>query len=125
MLQKILLISLAGVCGTLARYALSGLVQRNSGTLFPCGTLAVNVLGCLVAGLLWTLCESRLQISGTARTIFFVGFLGAFTTFSAFMLETGNMISDSEYFRAGLNILLQNTLGLAAFFAGVFAGRIF
>lgn len=125
MLQKILLISLAGVCGTLARYALAGFVQRNSGTLFPCGTLAVNVLGCLIAGLLWTLCESRLQISGSARTIFFVGFLGAFTTFSAFMLETGNMISDSEYFRAGLNIFLQNGLGLAAFFGGIFAGRLF
>lgn len=125
MFQKILLISIAGLCGTLARYALAGLVQRNSGTLFPCGTLAVNVLGCLVAGLLWTLCESRFQISGSTRTIFFVGFLGAFTTFSAYILETGNMISDSEYLRAGLNVLLQNGLGIIAFFAGVFAARLF
>ncbi|OGV32485.1 MAG: chromosome condensation protein CrcB [Lentisphaerae bacterium GWF2_45_14] len=125
MLQKLLLISAAGALGTLARYGLAGLVQRNSGTFFPCGTLAVNAVGCLIAGLLWTLCEYRLQISGSTRAIFFVGFLGAFTTFSTFILETGGMINDSEYMRAGLNILLQNTLGIIAFFAGVFAGRIF
>lgn len=125
MLQKILLISIAGALGTLARYALAGLVQRNSGTLFPCGTLVVNVTGCLIAGVLWTLCEYRLQISGSTRAVFFIGFLGSFTTFSAFILETGGMISDSEYLRAGINIMLQNTLGVIAFFAGVFAARIF
>jgi len=125
MLQKILLISIAGALGTLARYALVGLVQRNSGTLFPYGTLAVNVLGCLIAGILWTLCEYRFQISGSTRTIFFVGFLGAFTTFSAYILETGSMVNDSEYLRAGINVLLQNVLGFAAFFTGVFIGRVF
>ena len=125
MLQKIVLLSIAGALGTLARYALAGLVQRSSGTLFPCGTLAVNALGCLIAGILWSLCEYRLQISGSTRAVFFIGFLGAFTTFSAFILETGGMISDSEYLRAGLNVVIQNILGIVAFFAGVFAGRIF
>ena len=75
MLQKLLLISLAGSLGTLARYGLSGVVQRVFGTGFPWGTLAVNFVGCLVAGALWVVSENKMSLGGEMRIIVFVGFM--------------------------------------------------
>jgi len=121
--QKLFLLSLAGAMGTLARYGLSGLVQHHAGSGFPWGTAAVNLVGCFVAGLLWSLFEFRLHLGGEVRTIVFIGFMGAFTTFSSFALETSALMRDAEWLRAAANILLQNGIGLAAIFAGLAAGR--
>lgn len=123
MLRKLVWLAGAGTLGTLGRYALAGLVQRWSGAAFPWGTLAVNVVGCFVAGLLWMLAETRLALSATLRTAALVGFLGAFTTFSAFMLETGQFVRDAQWLRASLNILLQNGAGLIALLAGFAVAR--
>ena len=82
MLWKIIYLSVAGSAGTLARYWLGGFVQRNITTDFPFGTVAVNIIGCLAFGLLWAFMENRLSISGQMRIVLFVGFFGAFTTFS-------------------------------------------
>ncbi len=123
MWQKVLALALLGACGTLARYALSGLVQRAGIGLLPWGTLAVNVTGCLLFGLVWALAEERLLISGQMRALVLIGFFGAFTTFSTFAFETGQLIRDSEWLYAGGNLLLQNSLGMIAIFAGVAIGR--
>lgn len=109
--------------GTLARYGLSGLVQHHAGSAFPWGTVAVNLVGCFLAGLLWSLFEYKFNFSGETRAIVFIGFMGAFTTFSSFALETSALIRDAEWLRAAANILLQNGVGLAAMFAGIAAGR--
>ena len=82
MWHEILWIALAGALGTLARYGLGGAVQTVLGQNFPWGTLVVNAIGCLLFGLVWTLAEERLLISGHLRFIVLVGFMGAFTTFS-------------------------------------------
>lgn len=124
-MQKLMLLALAGALGTLARYGLGGLVQRIGGEGFPWGTLAVNLAGCLAAGLLWTLFESRWTVSGETRAVVLVGFMGAFTTFSTLILETGHMVRASEWAHAGLNLILHNGLGFAALFAGIFIGRLF
>ena len=114
MLPKILYLAVAGAAGTLARYWLGGLVQRNITTDFPFGTAAVNIIGCLVFGLLWAFMESRLSISGQMRMVIFVGFFGAFTTFSSFAFETAQMLDESQWLWASANILLQNVLGLVS-----------
>ena len=124
MATRLLLLVIAGSAGTLCRYGLSGLVQSGVGARFPWGTLAVNLTGCLLAGLLFGLFESRWGLSGEARTIVFIGFLGAFTTFSGFMLETTELARDAQWLSAAANLVLQNGLGAVALYAGLVASRL-
>jgi len=121
--QKIILIALAGGLGTLSRYGLSGLVQRLTGAGFPWGTLAVNLLGCFVFGLVWSAGQGRLGLSAEARTVVLVGFMGAFTTMSTFVFETGGFLKDGQWLLGLGNILAQNLVGLTALFLGFSAGR--
>lgn len=122
-MHRLFAIALAGAVGTLARYGLAGLVQRFAGISFPWGTLAVNLAGCLAAGLLVALAETRMNLPPDLRLAVFIGFMGAFTTFSTYMLETGALLRDGEWALAAGNMLLHNLLGLAAFIAGFTAGR--
>jgi len=124
MINKLALLALAGAIGTLLRYGMAGWVQRAHGTSFPWGTLTVNVAGCFLAGFLWTLFESRWPVSGETRTVILVGFMGAFTTFSAFILESGELIRSAEWVYAFSNLAMQNILGFVALFAGIFLARI-
>jgi len=123
MIHKFLLLALAGAAGTLTRYGAAGLVQRIHGTSFPWGTMAVNVTGCFLAGLLWVLFENRWPVSGETRSIVLVGFMGAFTTFSAFILESGELMRSAEWMHAIANIAMQNVFGLVALFAGFALAR--
>lgn len=123
MAYKLFWLAFAGASGTLARYGLSGLVHRFDGVSFPVGTLAVNITGCLIAGFAWVSVEQHWVVSAETRAIIFIGFLGAFTTFSSYILETTNFIVSSEWLYAAGNILLQNVLGFAAFFIGLALGR--
>jgi len=124
MFQKLIYLALAGAAGTLVRYWLSGIVQRNITTEFPFGTAVVNLLGCLVFGILWAFLENRLSVSGQVRIILFVGFFGAFTTFSALMFETAQLMEDSQWLWASGNIILQNILGLGCIIIGLAIGRL-
>jgi len=120
---RLLLIAVAAAGGALARYGLAGLVQGSLGTRYPWSTLVVNVLGCFIAGSLFGLFETRWLISGEARVVIFIGFLGAFTTFSTYMLETGTLARDSEWLAAAGNMVLQNGVGAAALILGLIASR--
>ncbi|OGP15716.1 MAG: chromosome condensation protein CrcB [Deltaproteobacteria bacterium GWA2_55_10] len=123
-MQKLILIAAAGAAGTLARYFLGGLVQRLYGGAFPWGTFAVNMSGTFLFGFVWALAEERLVISGEARAIILVGFMGAFTTFSTFMFETGELLRDSEFALAFGNLALQNIVGVVFLILGLAAGRL-
>ena len=124
MWQRILLIAAAGVTGTLSRYWLSGFVYQAMGTRFAYGTLAVNVIGCLLFGVVWALAEERMAISSLARTVILVGFMGAFTTFSTFAFETMNYVRDSQFTLAFLNVAANCFLGFGAIVSGVWIARI-
>lgn len=123
--QKIAWLAAAGGLGTLTRYWLGGAVQRLHDGAFPWGTLAVNALGCVLFGLVWTLAEERFLISGETRAIVLIGFMGAFTTFSTYAFETSAMLRDAEWVLAAANFVAQNVLGLLGFFAGAALGRLF
>ncbi len=124
MTWKLLGLALAGALGSLARYGLAGLIQRGDHSGFPWGTLAVNMLGCFLFGLIWTLTQHRFLLSGETRMILLVGFLGSFTTFSAFLFETDQMIEHSQWFLAGANVLGELAAGLAAYLLGAALGRL-
>jgi CrcB protein len=115
----------AGAAGTLARFGLGGLAQRLTTSGFPWGTLVVNGVGCLLFGIVWSLAEERLVISGTTRTIALVGFMGAFTTFSTFAFETTQMLDDGQWFLAAANVLAQNVTGVVLVLAGIAVGKFF
>lgn len=123
MWQKVLLIALAGAVGTTCRFGIMGLVRAATGKTFLWGTLTANMLGCFLAGLVWALAEDSLHISDETRTIILVGFMGALTTFSAYVLDSTHLLRDTQYIYAFGNLALQNTLGLALLFGGIFLGR--
>lgn len=124
MFQKILYLGLAGAAGTIARYWLSGIVQKSVAAEFPFGTAAVNIVGCLLFGLFWAFAENRLSISPQMRMVIFVGFFGAFTTFSSFMFESSQLLHESQWLWASGNIIIQNVLGLICVIAGLAIGKM-
>lgn len=123
MIQKLLLLALAGGLGSLCRYGLSGLAQRLASTSFPLGTFTVNALGCLFFGLVWGALEERVGLNPEIRVIVLTGFMGAFTTFSTFAFESMSLIQHSQWLAAAANIIGQVVLGLALVLAGLFLGR--
>ena len=124
MIQKFIWLAIAGGLGTLARYGLAGFVHRINGESIPWGTAIVNLTGCFVAGMVWMLFENRWAVSTEVRTLVLVGFVGAFTTFSALILETGELMRTAEWMRAGMNLAIQNGTGFVALFAGAAIGRM-
>lgn len=123
-MSKIALIALAGACGTLCRYWLSGLVYDVVGRDFPWGTWAVNITGCFLFGLVWILSEERGLLSAQARILILTGFMGAFTTFSTFIFESGGILDDGQWLKLALNLAGQNVVGFAALYLGTGLGRI-
>jgi fluoride exporter len=123
-MEKLLWIAAAGALGTLARYGMGSLVQQASGGSFPMGTLAVNMTGCFLFGVFWSLAEGRLLISGETRIIILTGFMGAFTTFSSFMYETSAYMQDGQWAMAGVNLLAQNMSGIICMLLGIALGRL-
>ncbi len=98
--MKIFLIALFGAIGTLARYGLQGVVQLRIGSVFPYGTLLINLSGCFLLGLIGQLTLNRMLVSADVRMAIAVGFFGGYTTFSSFGWETAKMLEDGEWLRA-------------------------
>ncbi|MBF0254491.1 MAG: fluoride efflux transporter CrcB [Candidatus Omnitrophica bacterium] len=104
-----------GAVGTAARYGLSEAMHRWMGTGFPFGTLTVNMLGCLLGGFAATMIEARFAVSHEVRLMVMAGFLGAFTTFSTYILESSNLLKDGRWVWASINIFISIAAGLAFF----------
>lgn len=122
-MTKWLNLAAGSLAGGFARYALAGLAFRALGTGFPYGTLAVNLAGCFLIGLLDALADERFLLGPEARMLLMIGFCGAFTTFSTLILETNNLLKDGQAGAALLNLGASLLLGLALFRAGTLAAR--
>jgi fluoride exporter len=120
---QILAIAGGGAVGAVARFLVSTGVYRLFGRDFPWGTLAVNVFGSFGMGLLFVLLLERSLIGPEARAAILVGFLGSFTTFSTFSLETLTLVEQGETLRALLNVAASVLLCVAACWAGIIAAR--
>ena len=122
-MERLLAVGFGGLGGTLCRYLLSGWVARRYGESFPAGTLVVNLTGCLLIGFLYHLLEERLLIDPILRTGILLGFLGAFTTFSSYGLQTFTLLRDGEFLWSGAYILASNLGGLALVWIGYMLAR--
>lgn len=117
--MRILLVGFGGFFGSILRYWFSGLSQNAApGSVFPIGTLVVNMIGCFAIGVLSELAETRGFMSPETRALLIVGLLGGFTTFSAFANETMNAIRDGALAMALTNIVLSLAVCLAAVWGG-------
>jgi CrcB protein len=122
--DKLALLATAGAAGTLSRYLLAGFIQQRTSFTFPFGTIFVNMSACFLVGLCYTVLQEKSLLSGQVRIILLVGFFGAFSTFSSFMLETGEMVQSGQYGMAFANVFLENILGFLFLVTGMMAGKI-
>ena len=116
--MRIALLVVFGALGTLARYAMQGIVQRFAGAEFPMGTLTVNLLGCLLLGGVAEYGLTHLTIPPEWRIGITVGFFGAFTTFSTFTWETLRLAEDGEWLRASAYVAASVIGGLVCVMIG-------
>jgi CrcB protein len=108
-------VALGSTFGGMARYFVSGVVGRHIGETFPWGTMAVNVSGAFAIGVIAALAGGRVALqSPESWHLAVVGFLGSYTTVSSFSLQTLALVRDSEWRRAGGNIVLSVVLCLCA-----------
>ena len=125
-LKQIMMVALGGALGSVARYKLGGVVLHHTQTWnFPLSTFFVNVLGCLVIGVLAGLVEHHDLFSMQARLFLFTGLLGGFTTFSAFGYETLFLLRRGLISTSMLYVGLSVLCGLAAVFVGFKAIDLF
>ncbi len=108
-----------GVLGTFARFFLSKAAHRIWGLGFPWGTLAVNVIGCFFVGAYAGFELSRMSTNMNSKLFFVTGFCGAFTTFSALILESSELAYRGDIGRSFLNVGLNLMLGTIFFFLGL------
>ncbi len=118
-MRNLLIIGVGGFIGAIMRYLISGLAQKWSQSVdFPYGTLAVNLIGCLLIGALTRLDELRGVMTPEMRFFIFIGLLGAFTTYSTFSNEAINLINDRRFDLALGYMGAHLILGLVAVLAG-------
>lgn len=119
MIRTIAVIALGGSLGALARFGLAQWVAAHWPRSFPLATFAVNLIGCLLIGILYGLWLHRPELSPLLRQGVFIGFLGAFTTFSTFSLDTLRLLENGESLMALGYILLSVCICLIATWAGL------
>jgi len=120
-----LIVGLGSGIGGMLRYYISDFVQKYSSSLFPFGTLAVNIIGSFLIGLVLFYLDSIKLISSEMRLFLTVGLCGGLTTFSTFSYETVRLIQNSEYLLAGTNVLLNVIVTLLAVLLAAFISKLF
>lgn len=116
-------IGVFGALGCMSRYLVSGWVYALAGRSLPYGTMAVNVIGSFLLGLLMEEGLRSTMLSSEVRMGITVGFMGGFTTFSTFSFETVRLLEEGSLFQAGTNVLLNIVLCVTCAFLGIFLAR--
>jgi len=123
-MQHIIAIAIGGALGALGRYWIGGLLN-NAEHRIPYGTLTCNVVGSFLMGVCFVLILEKSKLSPELRPLLMVGFMGAFTTFSTFSLETIAMLQEGHVMSAAIYILLSVLLCLVALYGGLSLTRLF
>ncbi len=122
-MDRYAMIAIGGALGAIARYQIATVIQARVGVGFPWGTFVVNVSGCLVMGLVMTLLTDRLVAHPTWRYLVPIGFLGAYTTFSTFELETFRAMTEGSWTTGLANAAGSVVAGYLALWLGVVLAR--
>jgi CrcB protein len=122
-MNQLLLIATGGALGALARFFTISIASTLLGNNFPYGTLIANVLGSFAVGAISIFLLDKGGFSVQTQSFLIIGFLGAFTTFSTFSVETITLMQNAEWLKATGNILLNLTLCLLATFSGIYLVR--
>lgn len=122
-MQQILFIAIGGSLGAVARYGLSTFVYHTTSDIFPWGTLVINLTGSFLIGVFIELFDTTI-IPSEWRSFITIGFLGAYTTFSTYTLETVNLFRDGELRLAAVNVFVNNILGIVLVVAGMYSSRL-
>ena len=117
-------LAIGSMAGGFSRYYLGGFVQRVSGSSFPYGTLVVNLMGCLIIGFIASVAGDRLALNAPGRILLISGFCGAFTTFSAFMVESDFLLRSGHTWEAAINVAVSLVCGFALYHLGAFLGKL-
>ncbi len=124
-MNQMLAVAIGGALGAMSRYWVVGLVTQWFGRGFPYGTIAVNIAGSLLIGVLYSLIVQHLKLEPHWQAILMAGFTGAFTTFSTFALESLNLFQSGRITAALLYIVLSVMCCLAAVAVGMWLGKQF
>jgi fluoride exporter len=116
-------IALGAVVGASARYFLSTYIGRHFSTVFPYGTLLINITGSLILGFFLVYASERVLLDPRWRLLVAVGFCGSYTTFSSYAFESFALMEQGQWILMGLNILSSNALCLAGVLAGAALAR--
>jgi CrcB protein len=122
-MTKYLMVGVGGALGSILRFWVGGYVSNRLGVRFPYGTFLINCTGSFLIGFVVTLLAERSHWSPNWRYLIPIGFVGGYTTFSTFELETFRNFQDGEILIAGLNVALSVVVGFASVWLGVIAGR--
>jgi CrcB protein len=122
--MPLLLIGLGGFAGAISRYLVDGFVADRTGGSFPWGTLAINASGSFMLGLLFAMTTERAILPAEIRGPLMIGYLGAYTTFSTYMLESWRLVEGGAWGLAIANLGGSLAIGFAAVVAGLAIGRL-
>ena len=118
-MKSYLLIALFGAFGTVARFSVVQITPKIFQSVFPIGTLVVNLLGCFLIGLFSGILDTKfISIDENFKNYITIGFLGGFTTFSSFSQDFFNLVNNSNYLLAFIYILISVFFGLLMFYLG-------
>ena len=123
-MTRYVMIAVGGALGAIARYQVAAMIQARVPVGFPYGTFIVNVSGCLIMGFITALLTERLTASPNWRFLIPIGFVGAYTTFSTFELETFRAVSEGAWPIAAANVGASFVAGYLALWAGFVAARL-
>jgi CrcB protein len=122
-MTKYLMVGLGGALGSMLRYWVGGVMSNRLGIRFPYGTFVVNITGSFLIGFIVTLLAERTHWNPNWRYLIPIGFIGGYTTFSTFELETFRSFQDGELLIASLNVLLSVVVGFFSVWLGVITGK--
>ena len=118
-LDRYVMIAIGGAIGAIARYQLAAMIQARIPAGFPWGTFIVNITGCLVMGVATTLLAERLVVHPNWRFLIPIGFIGAYTTFSTFEMETFRAVTEGSWLIGAANVVGSVVAGYVALWLGV------